>query len=86
MKLKYKAKYGEISTPVFVLSIIFIVIGYLVLSFLGFTFGYFLITLLLEGFFNFILPFSLWYALGAWLIFIICQLFITTGIKFFVKE
>lgn len=35
------------------------------LSFVLFTFGYWVICLILEGFFGFILPFSWWYSLGA---------------------
>lgn len=53
---------------------------FLTVSFLLFTFGYWLITLILFNFFSFILPFSLQYAFGAWLIFLIISFFCIPGI------
>lgn len=51
------------------------------LSFVAFSLGYWLITLILGTFFGFILPFSWWYSLGAWLIVLIVGIFIApTGI------
>ena len=68
--------YKKWSTPKFVLLIIALIIVMAIVSFLAFTFGYWLITLILAGFFNFILPFSWWYSLGAWLICLIIGIFI----------
>lgn len=45
------------------------------LSFLLFTFGYWLITLIAAQVFNFIIPFEWTYALGAYAILIIIKLF-----------
>ena len=57
-----------------------VVIGLIILaiafSLAWFTFGYWLITLVLAYFFNFILPFSWDYALGGWLIALILGTFI----------
>ena len=67
----------DISNPVLAF---FFILGFIVLalavSFVGFTFGYWLITLILAGFFNFVLPFSWWYSLGAWLITLILGAFV----------
>lgn len=71
-----------------VVGMFFAILGLLLIilaiSFLFFTFGYWLITLILAGFFGFILPFSWWYSLGAWLIALIAGAFIlpTKTIKF----
>lgn len=62
---KWAGAYGAVAA-------VFMIIGFFILalaiSFVLFTFGYWLITLILATFFNFILPFSWWYSLGAWLI------------------
>ena len=62
-----------------ILIIIGLVILAAALSFVLFTFGYWLIVLILEGFFNFILPFSWWYSFGAWLIALVLSMFILPG-------
>lgn len=67
------------STAVTVLVAIGLILLALVLSFLIFTLGYWLITLVLVSFFGFILPFSWWYSLGAWLIVIIAGAFMLPG-------
>lgn len=70
----------DINNPVLAF---FLILGFVILalaiSFVGFTFGYWLITLILAGFFNFVLPFSWWYSLGAWLIALILGVFILPG-------
>ena len=62
---RWRGTYGTIAA---ILMIIGFFILALAVSFVLFTFGYWLITLILATFFNFILPFSWWYSLGAWLI------------------
>ena len=70
------------SLPVTILIIILVAALVIGASFLVFTFGYWLITLILAGFFNFILPFSWWYSFGAWLIGLIVGIFIFGGLNF----
>ena len=72
--------FGITSTLGFVLTIIGLIFLGLVLSYALFTLGYWLISLILLGFFNFILPFSFWYSFGAWLILLIIGFFIAPGI------
>lgn len=74
------------STPVIVVIVICGLIAILAISFLAFTFGYWLITLILAGFFNFILPFSWWYSFGAWLIGLIIGVFIFGGLNFKIER
>ena len=66
---KDKAKEETIES---ISAIILIVI----LSFLLFSFGSWIITLIALHFFNFIIPFKWSYALGAWLILSIIKIFI----------
>ena len=65
---------------IFILTIIF--------SLAWFALGYWLITLILAEFFNYILPFSYNYVLGGWLITLIIGVFISPflGIKVNVKN
>lgn len=55
-----------------IFATILVGIGLLILIFAAdfaiFTLAYWLVTIILGAFFNFVLPFSWWYSLGAWLI------------------
>ena len=79
--MKIRLNPYSLSTASFVLSIIGIILLYLICSFLFFTFGYWLITLILPVFFAVTLPFTWWYALGAWLIGLVFSLFINFRIN-----
>ena len=80
--MKLKLKRWDLEGISLAAAIIGIIILYLVISFFAFTFGYWLITLILAGFFNFILPFWWSYAFGAWLIAFILGSFINFKIDF----
>lgn len=73
MKDKFFAK---LSTLQLIFAIIGIIILGLAFSLILFTFGYWIITLILATFFGFLLPFSFWYSLGAWLIALVLSAFI----------
>lgn len=74
------------------ISTIVIILGlgilFACLSLAWFTFGYWLITLILAEFFNYMLPFSYTYALGGWLISLIIGVFISPlfGLRINIKE
>lgn len=75
--------------PIFYIPVIIgIFILTIILSLAWFTLGYWLITLILAEFFNYILPFSYHYALGGWLIALIIGVFITPflGIRVNIKD
>lgn len=74
------SKIINMKTPTMIVVIIGLIIISLMLSFCIFTFGYWLIALILEGFFSFILPFSWWYALGAWLIALVINVCLLPGL------
>ena len=69
-----------------ILAKIFIIIGFILLvavvSLTWFTFGYWLITLILADFFTFYLPFSFTYAFGGWMIWIIISTIFLPFAKF----
>lgn len=67
-------------------TIILIVLAAIAAHFLIFTLGYWVITLILAAFFNFILPFSWGYAFGAWLIWLIVIAFLSSGLKITVNN
>ena len=76
-------RFYRMSTPAFILTIIGLIILGLALSLVLFTFGYWLITLILLAFFSYTLPFSFIYALGGWLIALVVGIFILPwGIHF----
>lgn len=68
------------------LAKIFIIMGFILLvtavSLAWFTFGYWLITLILVDYFAFYLPFSFTYAFGGWLIWIIISTIFFPFVKF----
>lgn len=80
-KKAYYRFVGASSIFVSVLLVILIILIALGVSFLTFSLGYWLITLILAWFFNVILPFTWWYSLGAWLIVLIVTAFIFPGLK-----
>ncbi len=67
-------------------TIILIVLAAIAARFLIFTLGYWVITLILAAFFNFILPFSWGYAFGAWLIWLIVIAFLSSVLKITVNN
>lgn len=70
---KWRGTYGTIAAIFMILGFIIL---FLAINFALFTFGYWIITLILATFFNFILPFSWWYSLGVWLIVLVAGAFI----------
>ena len=71
-------QFGIILAVLFFILAIAAILG---VSFLFFTLGYWLITLILANFFAFILPFSWSYSFGAWLIWLIVIIFFFPGLK-----
>lgn len=61
----YHSMAGACGIFLTILLFILAVAAILGISYLFFTLGYWLITLILGAFFSFILPFSWWYSLGA---------------------
>lgn len=71
-------KTGLVGAIFLTILIIALLLG---ISFLFFSLGYWLITLILLNFFGFVLPFTWTYSCGAWLILIIFSAFMAPGFK-----
>lgn len=68
---------GILATIVVAIGLIILCLG---LSFLIFNLFYWLGTLILATFFGVVIPFSWWYGLGAWLLYLMIS-FLVNGIK-----